>query len=347
MLFTQRLMDKNKSKGILCIPIVFLMLCIGISTGSSNIDILDTVSILLHKIINIPLSEGILPKDVSIVWTLRVPRVLLAFLVGGSLAVSGSVVQSILKNELASPYTLGVSSGASLGAGLVIVLGISIPILGSFTLPLVGFLFGLCTVFGVITFSAKIDKTMSNNTIILAGMVFSLFVNALLTTLTALFSEDIKSITLWQMGSFSMKGWSYVKMILPFVIIGLIGVLKYTKEMDILTFGEEQAKAVGVDTTKVKKRLFLFSTILTGGAVALSGTIGFVDLIAPHIVRRIFGSKHAYVIPMSFVFGGSLMVITDLISRTIVSPAELPVGAITAIIGAPFFAYVYFSKSRR
>lgn len=275
------------------------------------------------------------------------PRVFLAFLVGGSLAVSGSVVQSILKNELASPYTLGVSSGASLGAGLVIVLGISIPFVGSFTLPVVGFLFGLLTVFGVITFSSKIDKTMSNNTIILAGMVFSLFVNALLTTLTALFSEDIKSITLWQMGSFSMKGWSYVKMIIPFALIGMIGVLKYTKEMDILTFGEEQAKAVGVDTNKVKKRLFLFSTILTGGAVALSGTIGFVDLIAPHIVRRVFGSKHSYVIPMSFVFGGSLMVITDLISRTIVSPAELPVGAITAIIGAPFFAYVYFSKARR
>lgn len=261
--------------------------------------------------------------------------------------MSGSVVQSILKNELASPYTLGVSSGASLGAGLVIVLGISIPFLGQLTLPLIGFLCGLITVYGVIVFSSKIDKTMANNTIILAGMVFSLFVNALLTTLTALFSEDIKSISLWQMGSFSMKGWSYVRVLIPFLVIGAIGVLRYTKEMDILTFGEEQAKAVGVDTNKVKKHLFIHSAILTGSAVALSGTIGFVDLIAPHMVRRVFGSKHKYVIPMSFVFGGSLMVITDLIARTIVSPAELPVGAITAIIGAPFFAYVYFSKGKK
>jgi iron complex transport system permease protein len=188
---------------------------------------------------------------------------------------------------------------------------------------------------------------MSNNTIILAGMVFSLFVNSLLTTLTSLFHEDLKAIVMWQMGSFAMRGWSYVIMIIPFVIIGCIGVLRYTKEMDILTFGEEQAKAVGVDTNKVKKRLFIFSAVLTGGAVALSGTIGFVDLIAPHIVRRIFGSKHSYVIPMSFVFGGLLMVIADLVSRTIASPAELPVGAITAIIGAPFFAYIYFSKARR
>jgi iron complex transport system permease protein len=339
-------MNKNKNLIILCIPIVFLIICMGISIGSSNISILDTANILLNKILNIPLRDNINPKDISIIWTIRLPRVLLAFMVGGCFAVSGAVVQSVLKNELASPYTLGVSSGASLGAGLVIVLGISIPFLGVFTLPVVGFLFGLLTVYLVIVFSAKIDKTMSNNTIILAGMVFSLFVNALLTTMTALFSEDIKSITLWQMGSFSMKGWSYVKALIPFLIIGMIGVLKYNREMDILTFGEEQAKAVGVDTTKVKKRLFIFSTILTGAAVSLSGIIGFVDLIAPHIVRKIFGSKHSYVIPMSFVFGGCLMVITDLISRTIISPAELPVGAITALIGAPFFAYVYFNSKK-
>lgn len=342
-----RTQNKNKTLAVLSIPLVFFIISIGTSIGSSNIHILDTMSIILNKVINLPLREGIDPKDISIIWSLRLPRVLLAFMVGGCLAVSGSVVQSILKNELASPYTLGVSSGASLGAGLVIVLGISIPFLGQLTLPLIGFLCGLITVYGVIVFSSKIDKTMANNTIILAGMVFSLFVNALLTTLTALFSEDIKSISLWQMGSFSMKGWSYVRVLIPFLIIGVIGVLRYTKEMDILTFGEEQAKAVGVDTNRVKKHLFIHSAILTGSAVALSGTIGFVDLIAPHMVRRVFGSKHKYVIPMSFVFGGSLMVITDLIARTIVSPAELPVGAITAIIGAPFFAYVYFSKGKK
>ena len=254
------------------------------------------------------------------------------------------MVQSILKNQLASPYTLGVSSGASLGAGLIIVTGISMPIIGSFTLPLVGFLFGLATVYIVIVFSSTIDRTMSNNTIILSGMVFSLFVNAILTTLTALFSEDMKSITLWQMGTFSMKGWSYVQLILPFLIIGMLGVIRFTREMDIMTFGEEQAKATGVDVSK--RNLFIFSAILTGGAISLSGTIGFIDLIAPHVVRRVFGSKHKYVIPMSFVFGGCLMVISDLIARTVVVPSELPVGAVTALIGAPFFAYIYFKNKR-
>ncbi|MGX4600504.1 FecCD family ABC transporter permease [Faecalimicrobium sp. JNUCC 81] len=337
---------ENKKKVLLSIIIVFIIIGIGTSIGSSNINILDTISVISNKLFNISLREGIDPKNVSIVWKLRLPRVLLAFIVGGCLASSGAVVQSILKNQLASPYTLGVSSGASLGAGLIIVSGISVPLLGAYTLPIIGFLFGLGTVYSVIKFSSKIDKTMSNNTIILCGMVLSLFVNALLTTLTALFSNDLKSISLWQMGSFAMKGWSYVGLIMPFFIIGMFGVLKYTREMDILTFGEEQAKSIGVDTEKVKKKLFIYSTILTGGAVSLSGTIGFVDLIAPHVVRKIFGSNHKYVVPMSFVFGGCLMVITDLIARTIVSPSELPVGAITAIFGAPFFAWVYFKKAR-
>ncbi|WP_337979329.1 iron ABC transporter permease [Intestinibacter bartlettii] len=306
---------------------------------------LDTISIIANKTFGITLRDGVLPKDVSIIWKIRLPRVLLAFLVGGCLATSGAVVQSILKNQLASPYTLGVSSGASLGAGLVIITGITIPVIGSFTLPFVGFIFGLFTVYLVILFSSKIDKTMSNNTIILAGMVFSLFVNALLTTLTAMFSEDLKRIALWQMGSFAMKGWTYVGLIIPFCLVGMIGTLMYTKEMDILTFGEEQAQSVGVNTSKVKTKLFIFSAVLTGGAVSLSGTIGFVDLIAPHVVRKIFGSNHKYVIPMSFVFGGCLMVVTDLIARSVFAPTELPVGAVTALIGAPFFAYVYFKKA--
>jgi iron complex transport system permease protein len=189
-----------------------------------------------------------------------------------------------------------------------------------------------------------VDKAMSNNTIILFGMVLSLFVNALLTTLTALFREEMRTLLLWQMGSFALKGWPYVGLMLPFFIIGSLGIARYTREMDILTFGEEQAQSVGVETQGIRKRLFVYTAILTGGAVALSGAIGFVDLIAPHTARKIVGSRHCYVLPMSFIIGGSLMVVTDLAARTIISPSELPVGAITAIIGAPFFAWVYFRK---
>lgn len=338
---------KRKLLLMLAIPLVLVVMSVGTSLGSSNINMWDIASIIGNKLFNIPLIEGIESKDVAIIWLIRLPRVILAFCVGGALAVSGSVIQSILKNPLASPYTLGVSSGASLGVGLYIVLGISIPIIGNLALPIIGFICGITTVFIVILFANKVDKGLSNSTIILAGMVFSLFTSAILTTITALCSEDIAAITMWQMGSFSMRGWSYVTAGIPFFIVGIFIVLRYCREMDVLSFGEDQAKSVGVDTKKVKTKLFVAVAVLTGSAVALSGTIGFIDLITPHVVRKIFGSNHKLVIPMSFVFGGCLMVITDLIARTIIIPSELPVGAITAIIGAPFFGYLYFGKRSR
>ena len=187
---------------------------------------------------------------------------------------------------------------------------------------------------------------MSNNTIILCGMVFSLFLNAVLTTLSAVFSDDLRRIVLWQMGSFAMRGWAYVRLILPFFVIGTAGILYHSREMDMMTFGDEQAKSAGVETGSVRKRLLVFSAVLTGAVVSLSGVIGFVDLIAPHAARRIIGSRHKHVIPMSFILGGSLLVFTDLLARTIISPSELPIGALTALIGAPFFAWIYFRRQK-
>jgi iron complex transport system permease protein len=335
---------KNRNRIIIGAITSLFIIAAAASLGSTGIGLGDTVLIILHKVFRIPLNEGVDPKNISIVWLLRLPRVLLAFIVGGCLAMSGAVCQSILRNPLASPYILGVSSGASLGAEIIIISGIAIPLLGAFTLPLSGFVFGLFAVFFVAAFSSRIDKSMSNNTIILCGMVLSLFLSALLTTLSAIFSDDLRRIVLWQMGSFAMRGWSYVQMILPFMVIGVLGILRYTKEMDILSFGDEQAQSAGVEIGSLRKKLLALCAILTGSAVALSGVIGFVDLIAPHAARRITGSRHRYLIPMSFILGGSLMVVTDLIARTVISPSELPVGAITALIGAPFFAWVYFRR---
>jgi iron complex transport system permease protein len=337
---------KNSKRIIIGVIVSLVIIATAASLGSSGISLGDTIRVLVNKMFRLPLKEGIDPRNVSIVWLLRLPRVLLAFFVGGCLAMSGAVCQSILRNPLASPYILGVSSGASLGAGLIIVSGIAIPLLGSFTLPFTGFIFGLITVFSVAAFSSRIDKSMSNNTIILCGMVLSLFLSAMLTTLSALFSDDLRRIVLWQMGSFAMRGWIYVQLLLPFLLIGAIGIFRYTKEMDLLSFGDEQAKSAGVETGSVRKKLLAFCAVLTGSAVALSGVIGFVDLIAPHAARKIIGSRHKYLIPMSFILGGSLMVVTDLIARTIISPSELPVGAITALIGAPFFAWIYFRRRK-
>ena len=338
---------KRKMLLWLSLPLAFLVVCIGTSIGSSNINIFNIISVIGNKLFSIPLIEGVGSNDVAIIWVVRFPRVLLAFMIGAALSVSGAVMQSILKNPLASPYTLGVSSGASLGVGIYIILGVSIPFIGNLALPFIGFLSGLLTVIMVILFANRVDRGMSNNTIILSGMVFSLFASAMLTTISALNTHKIEAITMWQMGSFNMRGWSYLLVGLPFFIVGVSIVLRYSREMDILTFGEDGAKAIGVETEKVKKHLLFSTAVLTGSAVALSGTIGFIDLIVPHLVRKIFGSNHKVVIPMCILLGGSFMVLTDLVARTIISPSELPVGAITAIIGAPFFGYLYFSKRSR
>lgn len=321
-----------------------IVLLFGIGIGSIYVPPLDILNIILNKLFNTNLSNNISNTSISILWNLRLPRALLAFIVGGALAVSGTVMQSVLKNPLASSYTLGVSSGASVGAGLVIITGFTIPFLGMFTLPLVGLSCGLLTVFLAVSFASRIDKNMENNTIILVGMVFSLFINAVLTLMTAMSKEHLEQITFWQMGSFSLKEWSNVFVLLPIVILGVLLLIRYSRELDIMTFGEEQARSIGVDIQKIKWLLLGISAALTGSAISFVGVIGFIDLIAPHVVRKIFGSSHKIVIPMSMLFGGAFMVLADLVARTIISPSELPVGSITALIGAPFFTYVYFKK---
>lgn len=331
--------------GILII-ICIIVIIIGIGIGSVPIAPSDTINILMHQIFGRSLSADVDASMVSIVWRLRVPRVLMAFIVGAALAVSGTVMQSVLKNPLASSYTLGVSSGASLGAALIIVTGFQLPFLNMFTLPFVGLVFGLGTVILSVNFAQRMDRNLDNNTIILVGMVFSLFINALLTLITALSRDKVAQLTYWQMGSFSSREWMDVYILLPLVILGILSLLNFTREMDILTFGEDQAFTIGVDTTKMKWILLGLASALTGSAISFVGVIGFIDLIAPHVVRRIFGSSHRKVVPMSMLFGGTFMVVCDIIARTIMSPVELPVGAITAIIGAPFFAYIYFSRRK-
>ncbi len=337
---------KLKFKIILSVFLSIIVLMMGVGLGSVNVPTEHIINIISNKIFSTQLPSDMQSVSISIVWKLRLPRTLLAFLVGGALAVSGTVMQSVLKNPLASSYTLGVSSGSSLGAAIVIVTGFSIPFLGLFTLPVVGLSFGLLTVFIAVKFAAKMDKNLENNTIILVGMVFSLFVNAILTLIMAMEKDHLAQLTFWQMGSFSLKEWSNVIILFPIVLIGVIILQNYSKELDIMTFGEEQAFTMGVDVHKIKWILLGLSAALTGSAIAFVGVIGFIDLIAPHVVRKIFGSNHKIVIPMSVLFGGSFMVICDLIARTIISPSELPVGAITALIGAPFFAYVYFSRRK-
>jgi len=314
----------------------------GVALGSVSIPLGDVLSMIGYKAFGMELPEHITPNDANILWYFRLPRPLLAFVVGSAISVSGAVMQSTMRNPLASPYTLGVSSGASFGACLVIFYGVTLPIAPNFALPLMGFLFGLGTILLAVTIAQRLDGQMQNNTIILVGIVFSMFINAVITLLSALKRDQVQTLLFWQMGSFSMKDWPAVYILTPVTVLGTLLILHYHRELDIMTFGEEQAVTIGVNLKSVKRILLIASAALTGSAIAFCGVIGFVDLIVPHIARKLFGVSHRYVVPMSAILGGTLMVFCDLAARTIISGVELPVGAITAIIGAPFFVSIYF-----
>lgn len=337
---------KSRTKIILLLVLTLAALMMGVTLGSVGIAPGEMLAVLGNKFFGRALPEGLSDITVSILWTIRFPRALMAFLIGAALAASGAVMQSVLRNPLASSYTLGVSSGASLFAAVIIVTGFRLPILGQYTLPLFGFIGGLGTVFLAMAMAMRFNRNLENHTIILVGMVLSLFVNALLTLVTSLSSDRLSQLVFWQMGSFSGQTWQNVGLALVVLLVGLLILERYSREMDLMTFGEEQALSAGVDLRRVKLILITISALLTGTAVSMAGVIGFVDLIAPHVVRRIFGSNHRVVVPVSALFGGTFMVLADLISRTVLAPQELPVGAVTALIGAPFFAYVYFRRGR-
>lgn len=339
-------MMRKKLKFIMLPVLALIALTLGISLGSSAIPVGQVWQVLGHKLLGLTLDESISKVTVSILWNIRFPRAVMAFLIGAALAASGTVMQSVLRNPLASSYTLGVSSGASLLAALVIVTGFSLPVIAGYTLPLAGFAGGLITVFLAMALAMRFDHSLENHTIILVGMVLSLFVNALLTLVTALSSERLGQLVYWQMGSFSGETWTDCALALAVLVLGLLVLSRYSREMDLITFGEEQALSAGVEIKQVKMILIVVSALLTGTAVSFVGVIGFVDLIAPHVVRRLYGSNHRVVVPVSALFGGTFMVIADLLSRILMAPVELPVGAVTALVGAPFFAYVYFKRKR-
>ena len=331
---------RRTAKILLAVAVTLLLLVCSVAVGSVNLSPVQVVEILMAKLTGDTVSVD--ANLSAIVWGMRFPRAVLAFLAGAALSASGTVMQSILKNPLASSYTLGVSSGASLCAALVMVTGFTVPFLGMFTLPAAGFVGGLATVFLALAFAARLDGKMENQTVILVGMVFSLFVNAVLTLLTALSREHLQQMVFWQMGGFSGRDWSHVAVMLPILVVSLAALQCFTPEMDIMSFGEEQAMTMGVDIKRVKLLLIGLAALLTGTAVSLVGVIGFVDLIAPHVVRRIFGAAHRLVLPLSALFGGAFLMLAELVSRTIMAPAIIPVGAVTALVGAPFFALVFF-----
>jgi iron complex transport system permease protein len=324
--------------------ILIVSILLGISIGTVFVPIKTIIEIIGAKYLGLVSFERIDPMYTSIVLNIRLPRVILSGLVGAALAIAGAAFQGLLRNPLADPYTLGVSSGASVGAVLTLFFQISIPFAGSFTLPLLSIFCSFVTILVVLTFARKIDRSMRVETIILTGIIFSSFLGAIISLMIALTGDELRQIIGWLLGSVSMRGWDYIKIILPFFLLGSAILLLNAKELNAMSFGEEKAQNLGVNVQKRKLVILMAGSILTGAAVAVSGTIGFVGLVIPHLSRLLWGPDHKHLLPLSILTGSGFLIIADLISRTIISPTELPIGVITALIGAPVFAIILLQR---
>jgi len=321
----------------LLLTIVFLAAVILITPfiGSQSLDYRQVLAYL----------HGNSNPDATIFFRIRLPRILLAVLTGASLSLAGVVFQALLRNPLATPYTLGVSSGGALGAVLMIKLGISIPLLGFTTIQSAAFAGSLLTIL-LVYFLARRHGRISINTMILAGVTISYFFGAMILMLHFLadFTETRQMIR-WMMGGLDIVNYSLVLRTLPVLLICYLVLFSNSRMFNILSISEETALSKGVSVKRVQMITFVTASLITGIVVAVSGPIGFVGLIVPHFLRMFVGVDHRYLIPASVFFGGGFLALCDTLARTIIAPVDVPVGIITAILGGPFFLWMLVHKS--
>ena len=281
-----------------------------------------------------------------ILFKVRLPRIILACMVGGALAVSGVVLQALLRNPLADPYILGVSSGSALGAIIAILLGLNITIGSLPSIPLFGFAGGLLTILFVYQIS-KIHSKISVQTMLLVGVVTGAILAAIIMFITSIAGpHKVQGIIFWLMGSLTSQGYPMVAIVSFYVIVGILILFYHARSLNLLVLGEESATQLGLDVERTKKIAFIGASLITGAAVSVSGLIGFVGILIPHVMRMIIGSDHRLLLPAAGLCGSIYLIIADTLARTLMAPAEIPVGVITAICGGPFFIYLLKTKKR-
>lgn len=341
--------SKNKYNIVLLTLFMVLILAIGLFSviGTANINPINTFRIIISKIPiirdYIDISD-IIDSHQSIIWSIRLPRVLLGVLVGASLSMAGAAFQGMFKNPMADPFVLGISSGAALGATIAIVLGLSISFLNISPISIFAFIGALLAVFTVYNI-ARIKNKVPVTTLLLGGIATGQFLTAIMSLLMVIHSRDMAKIVYWTMGNLAGKGWDpIVRLYIP-ILASMVIMNFFARDLNIMLTGEESAQSLGVDVEKTKKYILVLGTFMTSLVVSVSGIIGFVGLIIPHIVRMILGPDHKILLPASALVGGIFLVSCDTIARTIISPVEIPVGIITALFGGPFF--IYLLKTRK
>lgn len=281
----------------------------------------------------------------TIIRQVRLPRIVLALLVGGALAVAGMAMQALFRNPLADPYIVGVAPGAAVGATLALALGWEAGRLGAHALPVAAFLGSLVVSFLVYVLAARFGRVP-----VLHLLLFGVAIGALCMGLTSFIlmtsPNQITEVYFWLLGSFQNARWGQVRVVWPYLLAGCLILLYFAREMDVLLLGEEEAMALGVEVEHLKRILLATATLLAATAVAVSGIIGFVGLIVPHMMRLVVGPRHRMLLLASFLGGSLIMVVSDTIARSLLSGVEIPVGIITTFLGVPFFIFLLSRKRR-
>lgn len=319
------------------------VMLLSVCAGSVTVPVSDTLRAVWNTVWGIPLPEG---TSQSIIVFVRLPRVLCVALVGASLSLCGAAMQGLLRNPLADGSTLGVSSGASVGAVLAIAFGITIPGIPFGGTVILAMLFAFLTMMLLLALSYRLDFSLSTNTIILMGVIFSMFANSIISLIITFAGSRLKSIVFWTMGS--LAGSSYPNAGVLFAVLVVFGavILRYSRELNAFAIGEDHARHIGVEVRRVKFLILISVSAIIGVCVAIGGTIGFVGLVIPHITRFITGPNHKRLLPVSMFTGAVFLVLADLAARVMMSPIELPIGVVTSFIGSVFFILIFMKYKK-
>lgn len=313
--------------------------------GPAQISPLIVLKMLINRVplVNSSITPSWSTVEDTIIFQIRLPRIILGLLVGAALGVAGATMQGLFKNPMADPFIIGISAGAALGAMSAIVFGLTL--LGMYTIPLMAFLGAVTTVFVVYNI-ASVGGKLPVGTLLLAGIAMSTFLSAIGSFLMYISGESLHQIVFWLMGGLWGRGWDYVRMAFPWICLGIIIIYIFARDLNIMLLGEEPAQHLGIEVETLKKVMMTSAALITAVAVSVSGIIGFVGLIIPHIMRILVGPDHRILFPTSALVGGVFLVWADTLARTIIAPTEIPVGIITAFFGAPFFIYLLRKRKR-
>jgi iron complex transport system permease protein len=324
---------------------IFLIgaLLTGVLVGPVNLGVVNVVRGTFAHVFGLhsPLSGS----DDAILWELRLPRVILAALVGGTLAAAGAAYQGVFRNPLADPYLLGAAAGAGLGATIVVVYAPANSVTGDL-LPIGAFVGAAVAVVLAYVLGRSAGVAAGPAALVLAGVTITSFLTALQTFVQQQHVDTVQEVYSWLLGRLATTGWREVGIVLPYVVVAWIVIIAHRRLLDVLSVGDDEAAALGVNVARVRLLVVAAATVATAAAVAVAGLIGFVGIIVPHTIRLLVGGSYRLLLPLSIIVGAGFLIFSDVIARTILSPAELPIGVVTAFFGAPFFAVVLRTSRR-